>query len=139
MLLQYTLKASARGTVCLWLHRRDIDKARLVSSRNPMQLSETVKLCLTKEQLKLVAMTMDTYISTVNRLVCDAVSGISIAKYTSADVKAKMPSALKNQCIRDAKSIVNKHYKSCRKAVVQNRKNAKRKSCVRTTAAKLPV
>jgi putative transposase len=104
-----------------------------------MQLSEMVKLYPTKEQLNLVAMTMDTYVSTVNSLVSDAVHGTSIAKYTSADVNANLPSALKNQCIRDAKSIIKKHYKFCHKAVLKNRSLAKRDSAIKTTAPKLPV
>lgn len=73
-----------------------------------MQLSETVKLNMTNEQKVLVVMTMNEYISTVNSLVSVAISGISISKYTTADVRTNLPSALTNQCIRDAKSIVKK-------------------------------
>lgn len=87
-----------------------------------MQLSETVKLYMTREQKSLITATMTEYISTVNSLVSDAISGISIAKYTTADVKANLPSALTNQCIRDAKSIVKKYNKACCDA---DRKNAK--------------
>jgi putative transposase len=61
-----------------------------------MQLSVTVKLYMTKEQAVLVMETMKTYIAAVNGLVSDAVSGISIVKYTSKDVNADLPSALKN-------------------------------------------
>ena len=87
-----------------------------------MQLSETIKLYMTKEQKEFVVMTMTEYINTVNSLVSDATNGISVSKYTTADVKANLPSALTNQCIRDAKSIVKKYNKACRDA---NRKNAK--------------
>lgn len=87
-----------------------------------MQLSETVKLYMTREQKFLITATMTEYIRTVNSLVSDATNGISIAKYTTADVKANLPSALTNQCIRDAKSIVKKYNKACRDA---DRKNAK--------------
>lgn len=73
-----------------------------------MQLSETVKLYMTKEQKMLITETMTEYINTVNGLVSDAANGISIAKYTSKDVNANLPSALINQCIRDAKSINRK-------------------------------
>lgn len=104
-----------------------------------MQLSETIKLYPTKEQLSLLTMTMDTYISTVNGLVSDAVRGTSIAKYTSKDVAANLPSALINQCIRDAKSIVSKHYKSCRKAVLKNRSLCRKDSAVHVTAPQFPV
>ena len=78
-----------------------------------MQLSETVKLYMTKEQKMLITETMTEYINTVNGLVSDATNGISIAKYTSKDVNANLPSALINQCIRDAKSINRKHKKAC--------------------------
>lgn len=70
-----------------------------------MQLSETIKLYMTKEQKSLVVMTMNEYINTVNSLVSAASNGTSISKYTTADVKASLPSALTNQCIRDAKSM----------------------------------
>ena len=81
-----------------------------------MQLSETVKLSLSKDQKAILVRTMKEYIHTVNRLSSLAVNGTSISKYTSADVKADLPSAMKNQCIRDAKSVVNKYNKDVRKA-----------------------
>ena len=104
-----------------------------------MQLSETVRLYPTEYQSELIKATMSEYISTVNRLVSDAVSGKSISKVTTADVSANLPSALTNQCIRDAKSIVKKHYKACHASVLKNRKLAKKKSNIRTTAPKLPI
>ena len=104
-----------------------------------MQLSKTVKLYPTEYQSELIKATMSEYISTVNRLVSDAVSGKSISKVTTADVSANLPSALTNQCIRDAKSIVKKHYKACHASVLKNRKIAKKKSNIRTTAPKLPI
>ena len=75
-----------------------------------MQLSETVKLYPTKYQSELIRAAMSEYISTVNSLVSDAARGMSISKITTADVSAGLPSALTNQCIRDARSIVKKHY-----------------------------
>lgn len=86
-----------------------------------MQLSETVKLYMTREQKSLITGAMREYINTVNSLVSDAVNGISISKYTTADVIANLPSALTNQCIRDAQAIVRKYKKDCREA---DRKNA---------------
>lgn len=88
-----------------------------------MQLSETVKLYPTEYQAELIKNTMSEYISTVNNIVSDysndhskGVKEIkSISKLTTADVKAKLPSALCNQCIRDAKSIVKKYDKECKK------------------------
>lgn len=104
-----------------------------------MQLSETLKLYPTKYQKNIITQTMTEYISTVNSLVSDAVNGRSIAKTTTADVSANLPSALTNQCIRDAKSIVKKHYKYCHKAVLKNRSLAKRGSVIRTKAPSLPM
>lgn len=104
-----------------------------------MQLSETVKLCPTEYQKNLITQTMTEYVNTVNCLVSDAVSGHSIAKTTTADVSADLPSALTNQCIRDAKSIVKKHYKYCHKSVLKNRSLAKRGSAIRIKAPNLPI
>ena len=104
-----------------------------------MQLSETVRLYPTRYQSELIAATMKEYIAVVNRLVSGAASGISIADITTAGVQADLPSALKNQCIRDAKSVIRKHYRNCHKAVLKNRNLAKRSSPVRVTAPSLPV
>ena len=103
-----------------------------------MQLSETVRLYPTKYQKDLIKSTMDKYISCVNGLVTDAVSGRTIAKTATAEVNAALPSALKNQCIRDARSIVKKHYKACHNAVLKNRRLAK-KSGIQVTAPNLSV
>ena len=99
-----------------------------------MQLSETIKLYPTKQQKEFILKTMAEYIAIVNGLVSVAVSGTSIAKYTTADVPAELPSSLTNQCIRDAKSIVKKHYKKCHATVLRNRKRV-----FKTTAPSLPV
>ena len=103
-----------------------------------MQLSETVKLYMTREQKSLITTTMTEYINTVNSLVSDATNGISISKYTTADVKANLPSALTNQCIRDAKSIVKKYNKACRDANYKNAKLAKRGKDIKVVAT-IPV
>ena len=60
-----------------------------------MQLTETVKLYMTKEQRCLVVTTMNAYISTVNSLVSAAVNGASISKYTTADVDASQRYSVK--------------------------------------------
>ena len=84
-----------------------------------MQLTETVKLYPNKYQTELIRATMSEYISTVNHLVLDDVNGRSIAKITTADVNADLPSALCNQCIRDAKSIIRKYNKALRNSDTQ--------------------
>ncbi len=103
-----------------------------------MQLSETIKLYMTREQNTLITATMAEYINTVNSLVSDATNGISISKYTTADVKAGLPSALINQCIRDAKSIIKKYNKACRATERKNAKLAKQGKNITITAT-LPV
>lgn len=65
---------------------------------------------------------MDCYIQTVNDLVQTAIRDTDMSKYTSKDITAELPSAVKNQCIRDAKSIIKKHRKECHKAVLKNQK-----------------
>ena len=104
-----------------------------------MQLSETVKLYITKEQKKLIAATMNEYVCTVNHLVSIAVNGTSIRKYTTANIDANLPSAIANQCIRDAKSIVTKYNKAVRKAGAENQKTAKQVSGVREKEVRVPV
>ena len=115
-----------------------------------MQLSETVKLYPTEYQIELIRNTMSEYISIVNNIVSDytnkdngnieSVKEIknikSISKLTTADVKAKLPSALCNQCIRDAKSIVKKYDKACKEVekAKKNKKNKKSKKVKSTTA-----
>ena len=100
-----------------------------------MQLSETVKLYMTREQKSFITATMDEYIDTVNSLVFDAISGISISKYTTADVKVNLPSALTNQCIRDAKSIVKKYNRFRRDAEHKNAKLVKQGKDIKIVTA----
>lgn len=104
-----------------------------------MQLSVTVKLYMTKEQAVLVMETMKTYIAAVNGLVSDAVSGISIVKYTSKDVNADLPSALKNQCVRDANSIYRKYTEACRQAASKKKNLKDTESAARVKEPKVPV
>ena len=94
---------------------------------------------MTKEQKSLVITAMNQYINTVNSLVSVATNGTSISKYTTADVNASLPSALTNQCIRDAKSIVNKYNKYCRKVSAKNKKLAEQKSSITIKEPTVPV
>ena len=103
-----------------------------------MQLSETIKLLPTKKQLLLLLDTMNEYIETVNSLVSVEMNGISIAKYSSKDISAPLPSALRNQCLRDAKSIVKKYRKYCHKAVLKYRWNKKHSINDKVLSPKVP-
>ncbi len=87
-----------------------------------MHLSETIKLYVTKDQRELITKAMMEYINTVNSLVSEAMKGVPVKRYTTKDVSAELPSAIINQAIRDANSIVRKHYKACMKTVFRNRK-----------------
>jgi IS605 OrfB family transposase len=91
-----------------------------------MQLTETLKLKLSKTEYNILTSMMSDYISAVNSLVSLAISGTSIQKYSSKDVDALLPSAVRAQVAQDARSIVKKHYKSCHKTVLQNRKELKK-------------
>ena len=82
---------------------------------------------------------LNEYINTVNSLVSVATNGTPISKYTTADVNASLPSALTNQCIRDAKSIVNKYSKDCRKVSAKNKKLAKQKTNITIKEPAIPV
>ena len=104
-----------------------------------MQLSETIKLYLPKEQRNLIVMTMIEYIDTVNNLVSDSLNGLCINKYTSADVNARLPSALKNQCIRDAKSIVHTYKKRCRQTALKKKELEKLNSSITLKEPTVPV
>lgn len=104
-----------------------------------MKLTETIKLHMTKEQKNIIIKAMNEYINTVNSLVSIATNGISIAKYTTTDIDAPLPSALKNQCIQDAKSIVKKYNKNRREASAKNSKLAKQKSTFTIKEPSIPV
>ena len=88
---------------------------------NIIKVTKKIKLIPTKEQEHLIQNTMKEYIKTVNDLVATFVLNDEALKLTSKDVVANIPSALKNQCIRDAKSVFNKY----KKAVKTNLKKGK--------------
>ena len=72
---------------------------------------------------------MTEYISTVNHLVLDAIKGRAITKITTADVNVALPSALCNQCIRDAKSIIRKYNKALRNSNTKVKLPVLKKMC----------
>jgi putative transposase len=61
------------------------------------------------------------YIETVNQLIKQAEIIGSFPKITSKDVKANLPSAIRNQVIRDARSIHNKTKKKKKRPVLKRR------------------
>lgn len=89
---------------------------------NPLTTTIQLKLLPTREQRTLIHRTMDAYIVTVNDIVADFRAMDKTDKRTSKDVAAVLPSCLKNQCIKDAKSIFRKYRKACQKAAAWNKR-----------------
>lgn len=77
-----------------------------------MQITVQVKLKPTIKQIELLRNTAYEYINLVNSIVSDNVNLDIRQKLTSKDVVAALPSALKNQAIRDANSVFAKYKKA---------------------------
>lgn len=77
-----------------------------------MQLTVKIKLIPTREQNKYIQDTSLEYIKTVNDTVSLMISENSSLKLTSKDIIANLPSAVKNQAIRDSKSVYSKYKKT---------------------------
>ena len=76
-----------------------------------MILTTSLKLELNSSDERLLRAEMEKYIACVNSLVALHLSGVSIQKFTSKDVVAELASAVKNQAIRDAKSVLRRYAK----------------------------
>ena len=93
-----------------------------------MKLVEIVKLNLTNKEKILLLTEMNKYIQTVNFLVDEILHGNLPYKNLSTKMfDVKLPSAIKCQCIRDAKSIVKKYNKALRKYQREIKKNKGKK------------
>lgn len=71
-----------------------------------------IKLLPTKEQESILKEMGKSYISTINSLVSEMVEEKKSIKKSTKDVSASIPSAVKNQAIKDAKSVFQKVKKS---------------------------
>ena len=80
-----------------------------------MILTTSLKLELNSSDELLLRAEMEKYIACVNSLVALHLSGVSIQKFSSKDVDAELPAAVKNQAIRDAKSVLRRYAKKQRK------------------------
>ena len=80
-----------------------------------MILTTSLKLELNSEEEAVLRAEMEKYIACVNSLVALHLSGVSIQKFSSKDVVAELPAAVKNQAIRDAKSVLRRYAKKQRK------------------------
>ena len=76
-----------------------------------MILTTSSKLELNSSDEHLLRAEMEKYIACVNSLVALHLSGTSIQKFSSKDVVAELPAAVKNQAIRDAKSVLQRYAK----------------------------
>ncbi|BDR71208.1 hypothetical protein K144313037_p10750 (plasmid) [Clostridium tetani] len=77
-----------------------------------MQLTIKIKLIPIKEQKLHIQDTCLEYIKTVNDTVSLMVAENKSLKLTSKDIIANLPSAVKNQAIRDSKSVYSKYKKT---------------------------
>ena len=80
-----------------------------------MILTTSLKLELNSSDEHILRAEMEKYIACVNSLVALHLSGVSIQKFSSKDVDAELPAAVKNQAIRDAKSVLQRYAKKQRK------------------------
>ena len=78
-----------------------------------MQLTAKIKLIPTVEHSNLINSTLSEYVCVVNSLVDMMFMFDTCGKPTTKSVDGKLPSALKNQCILDAKSIFKTFRKRC--------------------------
>ncbi|EJQ65181.1 RNA-guided endonuclease InsQ/TnpB family protein [Bacillus mycoides] len=68
-------------------------------------LTVKVKLIPTKEQIRLLEQSSHEYIKVINTLVSEMVEAKKSTKKSTKDIEANIPSAVKNQAIKDAKSL----------------------------------
>lgn len=77
-----------------------------------------IKLLPTKEQAHIISQMSKEYISLINNLVKEMVFKKKSTKKTTKDVSSNLPSAVKNQAIKDAKSIFSTKIKKSKYAII---------------------
>ncbi|OLR27180.1 RNA-guided endonuclease TnpB family protein, partial [Bacillus cereus] len=70
-----------------------------------------VKLLPTKEQIKLLEQSSHEYIKRIHTLVSEMIEAKKSTKKSTKDIEANLPSAVKNQAIKDAKSVFSTKVK----------------------------
>jgi len=93
------------------------------------------KLKPTKEQEALLDRTLNLYINAVNSTLSDFLDAGHVLNYTSKDVQCSLPSALKNQCVKDAKVLLKKYKKRLYEVALWNNKHTLKE----TKVAKVPI
>ena len=101
-----------------------------------MQITVKFKIVLTKEQVQRIESISKEYIHTVNRPISSMLRSEERVKLSSKDVFANMPSAVKNQSIRDAKSICTKYKKDVK---VNSKLPADKQKAINVPTLKKPV
>ncbi|ONI48068.1 transposase [Candidatus Epulonipiscioides saccharophilum] len=76
-----------------------------------MDLTIKIKLIPTNEEKNILTKMCNEFIKTINTLAEKMYNCGEIIKLTTAKFQADLPSAVKNQCIREAKSIYSKYLK----------------------------
>lgn len=77
-----------------------------------------VKLLPTKEQIRLLEQSSSDYIKLINTLVSEMVEAKKSTKKSTKDIEANLPSAVKNQAIKDAKSVFSTKVKKSKYKIV---------------------
>ncbi|MGH1144898.1 RNA-guided endonuclease TnpB family protein [Bacillus pseudomycoides] len=77
-----------------------------------------VKLVPTKEQVKLLEESGHEYIKVINALVSEMVEAKKSTKKSTKDIEANIPSAVKNQAIKDAKSVFSTKVKKSKYKII---------------------
>ena len=79
-----------------------------------LEITVKFRIFPNNEQSELMEAILLEYISTVNSIVSSMVSSKNLAELSSKDISSNMPSAVRNQAIRDAKSVYSKYKKAIR-------------------------
>ncbi|WP_419884224.1 RNA-guided endonuclease TnpB family protein [Peribacillus sp. B-H-3] len=77
-----------------------------------------IKLLPTKEQIQLLEQSSREYIKVINTLVSEMVNEKKSTKKSTKDIEANIPSAVKNQAIKDAKSVFSTKVKKSKYKIV---------------------
>lgn len=77
-----------------------------------------VKLLPTKEQIQLLEQSSQEYIRVINSLVSEMVETKKSTNKSTKDIEANIPSAVKNQAIKDAKSVFSTKIKKSKYKII---------------------
>lgn len=101
-----------------------------------MQITVQAKLLPTKDQITLLEATMREYIRATNAAVAEYVNAGVNLMYSSKNIPADLPSALKGQIAQDTRSIFQKYTKAVK---VNTRKEPEKQRQVKVPILKKPV